>query len=91
METFLEVLRWMGIALAAGFVGYFGRIPAKILIDKIRGEEKPVSGRMAVAETGGGQTELEKSRLKIEKKRVKRAVKIAKNRQAIICPALTVN
>ena len=78
MDTFLEVLKWAGIAFAAGFVGYFGRIPAKILIDKIRGGEKPVPERTTVAEPDRGETDIEKSRLKIEKKRAKRAAKITK-------------
>ena len=45
MDTFLEVLKWIGIALAAGFVGYFGRYPAKILINKISGTGKPLLER----------------------------------------------
>ena len=78
MDTFLEVLKWTGIALAAGFVGYFGRIPAKILIDKIRRGGKHVSGGTTIAGPDGGQNGLEKSRLKIEKKQAKQAAKIAK-------------
>jgi hypothetical protein len=79
MDTFLEVLKWIGIALAAGFVGYFGRYPAKILIDKIRGERKPASAITTVAEMDGGQIGFAKNRLKIEKKRAKQTAKMTKN------------
>ena len=34
--TFLEVLKWIGLALAAGFVGYFGRYFAMQIIEKTR-------------------------------------------------------
>lgn len=78
MDTFLEVLKWIGIALAAGFVGYFGRYPAKMLLDKITGARKDVSGKAPEEDDGKKQLELEKSRLKMEKKAAKQAAKIAK-------------
>ena len=78
MDTFLEVLKWIGIAFAAGFVGYFGRIPAKALIAKIRGKKESVSTVDASSEADKGRTDFEKSRLKIEKKHAKQAAKMAK-------------
>jgi hypothetical protein len=27
----LEILKWVGIVLAAGFIGYFGRYPAMLI------------------------------------------------------------
>lgn len=78
MDAFLEVLKWIGIALAAGFVGYFGRVPAKVLIDKIKGKQKPISGGTAIEGVDGKPADYEKDRLKIEKKRAKQAAKIAK-------------
>ena len=68
MDTFLEVLKWIGIALAAGFVGYFGRYPAKMLFDKITGVNKTPPEKVSAKDEGERQLELEKSRLKIEKK-----------------------
>ena len=78
MDTFLEVLKWIGIALAAGFVGYFGRYPAKILIEKIAGARKTVPEKPPQKDIDGQQLELEKSRLKVEKKAAKQATKTAK-------------
>jgi hypothetical protein len=76
----LEILKWIGIVLAAGFVGYFGRYLAMLILDKTRRskpEPNPASepqGKVAA----GGNSRLEESRLKLEKKRAKQAVKEAK-------------
>ena len=78
MDGFLEVLKWVGIALAAGFVGYFGRYPAKILINKISGARKTTPEKVPVKDEGERQFALEKSRLKIKKKAAKQAAKNAK-------------
>jgi hypothetical protein len=78
MHTFLEVIKWIGIALAAGFVGYFGRYPAKMLFDKITGAKKFAPENAPPKNEGERQLELEKSRLKIEKKANKQAAKVAK-------------
>jgi len=78
MDTFLEVLKWIGIALAAGFVGYFGRYPAKILINKISGTGKTTLEKIPEKDKDRRQLEPEKSRLKIEKKAAKQAAKNAK-------------
>lgn len=78
MDTFLEVLKWTGIAFAAGFVGYFGRVPAKWLLIKIKGGRKPEPERINGEGVDGEATDLEKSRLKIEKKRAKQAAKMGK-------------
>ncbi|HEY98517.1 MAG TPA: hypothetical protein G4O16_10115 [Dehalococcoidia bacterium] len=78
MDTFLEVLKWIGIALAAGFVGYFGRYPAKMFLDKITGRGKTVSREKPPKNEAERQLELEKSRLKVEKKAAKQAAKAAK-------------
>ena len=78
MDTFLEVLKWIGIALAAGFVGYFGRYPAKILIDKIMGARETTPEKTIAKDEGERQLELEKSRLKVEKKAIKQVAKTVK-------------
>lgn len=69
----VEVLKWVGIVFAAGFVGYFGRYLSKIVIAKAH---KPKTGTASVTQTdkqvSSGQTdELEKARLKLEKKKLK--------------------
>ena len=79
----LEVLKWVGIALAAGFIGYFGRYFAMMLIDRMQGkkpvsadttkpEEPPVSPEVALEET---RLKIEKKRAKAEAKRLKKAGK----------------
>ena len=64
--------------MAAGFVGYFGRFPARILIDKITGSIKNPPEKSPTEEVGSGQVEALKNRQKIEKKKAKQAAKIAK-------------
>ena len=72
----LEVLKWIGIALAAGFIGYFGRYLAMLIIGRLH-KKKP--GETPTAETkqaplSQGST-LEESRLKLEKKKSKAEAK----------------
>ena len=74
----LDILKWMGLALAAGFIGYFGRYPAKLLIDKLRSRQKPAPEVALDGEAKSGQESLVKSQLKAEKKKAKQATKIAK-------------
>ena len=74
----LDVLKWIGIVLAAGFVGYFGRYLAMQIIDrwhKNKGKTTTEPTREANVEQS---THLEESRLKLEKKKVKQAAKAAK-------------
>ena len=78
MDTFLEVLKWMGIALAAGFVGYFGRYPAKLLFDKITGVKKNTLEKPSDERAGDSEMEELKIQQKIEKKKAKQAAKMAK-------------
>ena len=78
MDTFLEVLKWMGIALAAGFVGYFGRYPAKMLISKISGQSKNSPENPPTGQVDDASVEEQKDRQKTGKKKAKQAVKIAK-------------
>jgi len=84
LDQALDVLKWIGLAFAAGLIGYFARYLAKILIDKIR---KRKSGTSRIGEitkempTGEGftlddqQFKLEKKKLKLEKKRIKKSEK----------------
>jgi hypothetical protein len=75
----LEVLKWIGVALAAGFVGYFGRYLAMLIIDRVRGEKhETVSTERPAEPESGNTTRIEESRLKIEKKKAKQAVKQTK-------------
>ena len=72
----IDILKWIGIALAAGFVGYFGRYLAMLIIDRVRGKKHAA---LSTERTAGLETVnangIEQSRLKIEKKKAKQAVK----------------
>lgn len=76
----LEVLKWIGLVLAAGFIGYIGRYLAGQIIDRIhkkraeRAETAEINGnpRLSLAE------ELEEHRIKQEKKKAKQEFKKAK-------------
>ena len=73
-DTFLEVLKWIGLVLAAGFVGYFGRYLAMQLIEKTR-RKKPET--LSPETSSNTATDIESS-LKLEKKKVKAEIKKAK-------------
>ncbi len=70
-----EIIGWVGLAVAAGFLGYFGRYAAMKIIERIRREKHPDSGSAA--------QEIpvdDKDRLKTGKKLSKQAVKQAKKK-----------
>jgi len=75
----LVILKWIGIALAAGFVGYFGRYPAMLIMEKIR-KKKTQAGAVGSENkaTSNNDYKLEESRLKLEKKKAKQEAKKAK-------------
>jgi len=80
MDTFVEVLKWIGVALAAGFVGYFGRYLAKLVIEKVRGRRSrpDATPEPPEAPPASPEVQLEESRLKLEKKRTKAEAKRVK-------------
>lgn len=63
----LEILKWIGIVLAAGFVGYFGRHLAMMILGQTHKKQTPDQRNQA------GEAQL-----KLEKKRAKQAVKQVK-------------
>ena len=81
-NTAIEVLKWIGVVLGAGFVGYFGRYLAMMLIERFRRKrggsrngaelvrETPASPEERLAET---QFKAEKKRAKAEAKKAKKA------------------
>ena len=69
-ETIVDILKWVGLAFAAGFIGYFGKYLSRIFINKFRKrEKKPVEKPPTKEEL---DYKLEKKRLKLEKKRLKK-------------------
>ena len=80
----LEVLKWIGIVLAAGFIGYFGRYLAMLIIEKIRKSKTP-EARLKTAnkriltrmskQVNDSNLQFEKKKAKIEAKAAKKALK----------------
>ncbi len=81
----LDILKWIGIVLAAGFVGYFGRYLAMQIIEKVHKKKSPPSptpeSPPAEEATLSQDTILEQSKLKVEKKKAKAETKKAKKAQ----------
>ena len=76
----LEILKWVGIGLAAGFIGYFGRYLAMLILERIH---KRKAQQLPAAEAAKGTAviqshRLEERRLKLEKKKAKLEAKKAK-------------
>ena len=83
----LEILKWVGIVLAAGFIGYFGRYLAMLIIDRIhkkKAPETPVAEparETRITQEPSPETvtlEIERQQAKIEKKKAKADAKRAK-------------
>ena len=75
----LEILKWIGIVLAAGFVGYFGRYLAMIIINRLH-RKIPDKGSVAgaVTEDRPPAIVMNDNSHKIEKKKAKAVAKKAK-------------
>jgi hypothetical protein len=75
----LEILKWVGIALAAGFVGYFGRYLAMHIIDRMRKRRpQPPTTEPTKEIPASPDTRIEEARLKLEKKKAKAEAKTIK-------------
>ena len=86
----LDVLIWVGVVLAVGFIGYFGRYLSLLIIEKLHRRKSGSSPAevshgepSSPAETASGETtaiqdKAGKSQLKLEKKRAKQTVKKTK-------------
>jgi hypothetical protein len=84
VDTALEVLKWIGVALAAGFVGYFGRYLAMMIIERMRrnkleppSTESPITGDSPPASTSPDEVTVT-AQAKVDKKRAKAEAKKAK-------------
>ncbi len=79
----IDVLKWIVVALGAGFIGYFGRYLAMILIDRAR--RKKTDTTAAVEPSGetpaSPEERLAQTQLKLGKKRAKAGAKKAKKEQ----------
>jgi len=71
-DQLLNILKWVGIVFAAGFVGYFGRYFSKVIIAKLSRRKGEIhTEQLSVTEAAKHQAAiLEKAKLKLEKKRL---------------------
>lgn len=71
----MGILKWTLVVFAAGFVGYFGKYLGKLLIERFRrGNAGEISApQPAETKTTEYEYKSEKKRLKVEKKRAKKA------------------
>ena len=76
----LEILKWIGIVLAAGFIGYFGRYLAMLIIERIHNKKSPQARSKEASEKilNRLNKKVAESQLKFEKKKAKIEAKIAK-------------
>lgn len=70
----LDILKWVGLVLAAGFIGYFGRYLAMMIIERT----KKRKAQSAPEASPDPEIQLEETRLKLEKKKAKAETKRAK-------------
>ena len=75
----LEVLKWIGVVLAVGFIGYFGRYLSMLMIERIhRRESQQIPAEPTKEEPVSRAATPEEAQLKLEKKRAKAEAKKAK-------------
>ncbi len=77
----LDILKWIGIVFAAGFIGYFGRYLSMLIIERVHKKKREPSiiteeTNKTTASAGElldeKKLKLDKKRLKLEKKREKK-------------------
>ncbi len=77
----LQILKWVGLVFAAGFIGYFGRHLSMLIIERLRKRKAGIPATTeAVREVTPGESsnadadklKLGKKMLKLEKKRAKK-------------------
>lgn len=72
-ESVTGIVKWTLVVLGAGFIGYFGRYLAMMIIRRVR-KEKPESKNITIKTESDEEKykyKLEKKRLKFEKKKLK--------------------
>jgi len=76
----LEILKWVGLVFAAGFIGYFGRYLSMLIIDRVhkRQAEQATTIQPAKELPLTQDSRAEEARLKLEKKKIKLEKKKAK-------------
>ena len=78
-NTAIEVLKWVGIVFAAGFIGYFGRHLAMVLIEKRRRKKpEPAAPKVPPSIPPSPSDVAAATQAKVEKKRAKAEAKKTK-------------
>ncbi|MBW2976997.1 hypothetical protein KY347_06135 [Candidatus Woesearchaeota archaeon] len=74
-ETLIyNIIKWILIVFAAGFVGYFGKYLSKSIIAKFRKKEEAEKKQIIIHKHESAdkyRAKIEKQRLKLEKKKLK--------------------
>ena len=79
-----DILKWIGLVFAAGFIGYFGRYLSMLILDKMRknksGETAERKTQQETApntqvQTASDEYKLSKKKIKLEKKKAKKQSK----------------
>lgn len=78
-ELIIGIIKWTLIVFIAGFIGYFGKRLAKVIIDRSRKKEPEAkkiihqyeSPEKYTAQKEKYKAKLEKKKLKLEKKKLK--------------------
>ena len=79
---FLEILKWVGVVLAAGFVGYFGRYLARMIIERVhRKKEQETIATASPPAPETVQLEVAKQKARLAKKRAKARAKRLKKKK----------
>ena len=79
---FLDILKWIGIVLAAGFVGYFGRYLAKMIIERVhRKKEQETIATTSPPAPETVQLDVAKQKAKLAKKKAKARAKRLKKKK----------
>ena len=76
----VEILKWVGIVFAAGFIGYFGRYLSMLLIERLRRKKTRATPSTEVTKEAPvtQETTPENIRLELAKQKAKTAKKKAK-------------
>ena len=76
----LEILKWIGIVLAVGFIGYFGRYLAILIMERMHKRQSPQSRSREASRRILTRLDrkIAKSQLQFEKKKAKIEAKLAK-------------
>ena len=72
-----EILVWVGLVFAAGFIGYFGRYLGMIIIDRVRRKKAapPTQTKPGVPLAVPSENGPEQQKLKLKKKEAKASAK----------------